>query len=293
MKPINDFLNATIEFDKEKHQYLVDGRVVPSATQIINKVLGCSFDPNSIYVRQAQDKGTLIHGAIEKFVKNNEEPDFPMSEFDNFVKMSNENKHVWNMSEQIIYNKINGYEYAGTLDLYDATTSTLADIKTGSTILGKKWQIQLSLYTYALIDMLGLKVDKLVVLYVHNQEYKYIELELLSREFIADILDQYYLDKPKEEVSLKCLDKVAVAKLQAGLDAIERLEEEIKVYKEKILVEMEQRNITQIKCGSRSISYIMPTQRETVDTKKIKECYPEVYADCKKVCNIKSSIRIK
>lgn len=286
-----------ISFEPMQHKYTKEGKDIPSVSTIIDKVIGNVFAKDTLYMRQARDKGTLIHNAISKFVIENKEPDLPMSEFYNFVKLTNEHNIVWDLSEQIIYNNVEGMEYAGTLDLFSLLSEEITDIKTGSTKQIKKWTIQLSLYAQALRDIFGIKVSKGSIFWLHNEDCEYIPITLLSKAEIADFLRKYYFpntDTPKkEEIALKCLNSNAIQELDETLTAIEIMEEKIKSIKEKIKIEMEQRNITQIKLGNRLVSYVAPTVRESIDTKKLKSEFPDVWSSCKRESKVSSSIRIK
>lgn len=285
-----------IRFVEETHKYYVADKEIPSATTIISKVLGNPFAKETIYMRQARDKGTMIHKVISDFIVNGKEPEFIFPEFDNFLELSKKHDIVWDLSEQIIYNNIDNMEYAGTLDLFSIENEEITDIKTGSTKQLKKWQRQLSMYAQALRDIFGLKVSKGSVLWLHNEESEYIPIELLSKAEISQFLKRYYYPEqntPTEEISLKCLNPNAIQELNETLTAIEVMEEKIKGIKEQILKEMEERQINQIKLGQRVISYVAPTTRESVDSKKLKEEYPEVWDKCKKVSKVNASIRIK
>lgn len=284
-----------IQFESVTHTYTKKGKEIVSANGMIDKVFGNVFKKDTIYMRQARDKGTIIHSAISDFIRYNITPDFPMIEFDNFIKLSNEHNLVWDLSEQIIYNNIEGMEYCGTLDLYSSSQEEISDIKTGSTKQLKKWQIQLSLYAQALRDTFGLKVSKGSILWLHNEIYEYIPINLLTKEEIIVFLKKYYSvdESIQEEMSLKCLNSQSIQEFNETLTAIEVMEEKVKSIKEKILQEMEQRNITQIKIGNRTISYVAPTTRESVDTKRLKEKYTKVWLDCRKETKVCASIRIK
>ena len=294
LQPILEMLG--IRFVPETHKYFKDNKEIPSANQIIDKVMGNVFTKNTLQMIRARDKGTLIHNAISDFVKFGKEPSFPMTEFDNFLELSKKYDIVWDLSEQIIYNNINGYEYCGTLDLYSLLREEISDIKTGSTKQLKKWQIQLSLYAWALRNTFGLKVSRGSILWLHNDMAEYIEIELLSDEAILHILMKYYgkgIDIQQEEISLKCLNSNAIQELDETLTAIEVMENKVKEIKEKIKLEMEQRNINQIRLGKRVISYVAPTEREIVDSKKLRDEYPQIWDICKKTSKTNGSIRIK
>ena len=294
LQPILEMLG--IRFVPETHKYFKDNKEIPSANQIIDKVMGNVFTKNTLYMIRARDKGTLIHNAISDFIRFGKEPSFPMTEFDNFLELSKKYDIVWDLSEQIIYNNINGYEYCGTLDLYSLLREEISDIKTGSTKQLKKWQIQLSLYAWALRNTFGLKVSRGSILWLHNDMAEYIEIELLSDEAILHILMKYYgkgIDIQQEEISLKCLNSNAIQELDETLTAIEVMENKVKEIKEKIKLEMEQRNINQIRLGKRVISYVAPTEREIVDSKKLRDEYPQIWDICKKTSKTNGSIRIK
>lgn len=200
LQPIIDSLG--ISFEPISHKYFqktfIDNgagekvTIIPSVNQMIDKVMGNVFVKDTIYMRQARDKGTLIHNKINKFITENIEPSFPMKEFDNFLKISKEKNIVWNLSEQIIYNNIKGMCYCGTLDLYSLAREEISDIKTGRTRQLHKWTIQLSLYAQALRDVFGLKVKRGSILWLHDDICEYISIKLLSKREITKFLKEYY-----------------------------------------------------------------------------------------------------
>lgn len=285
-----------LTFDAVKHKYYMVGentkREIPSVTTIISKVLGNPFAQETIFMRQARDKGTLIHQAISDYLTTEEYPVVPTEEFFNFIKITEEKKITWTLSEYMFYCKLGKYEYAGTIDLYSAINFEVTDTKTGSTKLLKKWQIQLSMYAIGL-RKLGYKVEKGSILWLHDEIAEYIPITLLSEEEIIAFLKEYYEPSEKEEVSLQCLDQNAIREFTETLTAIEVMEEKIKETKEKIKLEMEKRNITQIKLGNRTISYVAPTKRVSIDSKKLKAEFPKVWEACVKESTVASSIRIK
>lgn len=64
-------------------------------------------------------------------------------------------------------------------------------------------------------------------------------------------------------------------------------------YKNAILKEMEKRNILKIENDDLLINYIAPTDRETLDSKTLREEKPDVYDEYIKITPVKASIRIK
>ena len=282
-----------LKFDEKEHKYFVGSNEIPSVTQIINTVFGNPFELNTEAMVAARDKGTLIHKSINHFLVTGHIPDFDMVEFNNFLRISSKRSYTWDMSEQMIYNSVEGFCYAGTLDLYDSKKKEISDVKTGSVKAVKKWQIQLSLYAWALRDTYGLEVERASILWLHDETAEYITISILDKVDCVSFLKKYYCPKQAEDVSLKCLDESAIAKLETGLEAIERIQAEIDEYKKQIKEEMEQRGLLQIKIGKRTVSYVAPATRESLDTKKLKENLPDVYEAYKKVSKVAGSIRIK
>ena len=77
----------TLEYIDSTHQYLVNGVIVPSITQIIKMEFGNKYDgiPKEVLNRAAQ-KGTEMHLAIELYEKEGKETDIPELKNYKFLK---------------------------------------------------------------------------------------------------------------------------------------------------------------------------------------------------------------
>lgn len=74
---------------------------------------------------------------------------------------------------------------------------------------------------------------------------------------------------------------------------IKKLKEQEDLLKQSILEEMEAKGIVKIENDDLLISYIAPTDRETFDSKKLREDNPDLYDEYIKISKVKASIRIK
>lgn len=83
---------------------------------------------------------------------------------------------------------------------------------------------------------------------------------------------------------------LAVADLQNKQKELASKNEQLK---EQIKEAMENEEIKKFENDYISITYVAPTTRNTVDSKKLKEEFEEVYNQCLKTSNVKSSVRIK
>lgn len=90
------------------------------------------------------------------------------------------------------------------------------------------------------------------------------------------------------EISANISSQIKDFELQ--VKAIKEKEDELK---EKILVAMREHGVTKIESPDLTISYIAPTTKDTLDTKKLKEERPDVYNEYVRVSEVKDSIRIR
>lgn len=83
----------------------------------------------------------------------------------------------------------------------------------------------------------------------------------------------------------------------AKVAEFERIAKEVKTKEEElkkaILTEMENKGVIKLDTGALIISYVAPTDRETLDNKALKEELPDIYDAYVKISPVKSSIRIK
>ena len=81
-----------------------------------------------------------------------------------------------------------------------------------------------------------------------------------------------------------------IANFESAMKELKAKEDELK---KAILAEMEQKNIVKIDGEKVAITYIAPTDRETLDSKSLRADLPEIYDTYVKMSKVKSSIRIK
>jgi len=82
----------------------------------------------------------------------------------------------------------------------------------------------------------------------------------------------------------------AIAEFERRAKEIKAKEDELK---KAILAEMEKKKIIKLDTDDLTISYVAPTERETLDTKTLREELPDIYEAYIDFTPVKSSIRIK
>lgn len=285
-------------FDETTHTYTDEnGNLIPSVSEIIRNWLGNKYLAiNQEVLKKAQEKGNKVHSEIEKYLLQNIEPKKPTYEFKCFKELIKEYPITATHSEQVLYGATEYGAYAGTYDLFDSVNGNIYDIKTNYSLDEDYVRIQLSLYAMALRQN-DVKVKRGYVIHLppekSPQKPQIRALELLPEDVCTLIVRAYFEGESKPEDKLQCLNEQAITDLESQILAMEKIEQNIKSYKEKILKEMEERQINQIKIGDKiTISYIAPTTRESIDTKRLKAEMPTLAMHYMKKSEVKSSVRI-
>src|SRR3990167_5788165 len=165
------------EFDEKKHMYYFDGVKMTGVTTIlgiiakpqliswaarmaienvkenINAIISATADEREILLKNAQnahaqkkdkaaDIGTIVHKAVEEWIKEKKIPvldESGMTMFNQFVKWAEDNNVKFLDSEHKVYSK--EHFYAGTLDFICEIGGKkyLGDFKTSSGIYGREY----------------------------------------------------------------------------------------------------------------------------------------------------------
>ena len=165
-----------INFKEENHEYKVDGKVVPSVSEIM-QVATCLYYTKDIpenVLELACKKGSAVHKAIEDYLLFDEYEIEPRYEpyFDNFIKWYEEYKPK---IIKVEYQMSNG-EYAGTCDLICEINGKIIGIdhKTSSEIHTKMIAIQEAGYD----ELCDIKIDKWYVLHLTKTKYEFEEIKI-------------------------------------------------------------------------------------------------------------------
>lgn len=106
---------------------------------------------------------------------------------------------------------------------------------------------------------------------------------------MEDLL-QLYSNNELQIAEVEKQISLAVADLQKKQQELTSKNEELK---EQIKKAMEENEVKKYENDFISITYVAPTTRNTVDSAKLKAQFEDVYNQCLKTSNVKSSVRIK
>lgn len=97
----------------------------------------------------------------------------------------------------------------------------------------------------------------------------------------------------KIENEIAVLDAETSMKIADFEKAIKELKEKEDELKQAILTEMESKRIIKLETEDLMINYIASSERETLDSKRLREEQPDLYDEYVKFSPVKSSIRLK
>ena len=184
-----------LEYFDDEHIYLVDGIIVPSITHIMKARFGRKYDGiNTDVLKQAAERGTAIHEAIQRLVEDGEETDIP--EVRNFKFLARAYGFAVLRTEIPVILFHQGRPIAAgrfDLELTNGEKVGGADIKTTSTLDREYLALQLNLYRRANFQTYGIKWEFLKGIHLRGDTRKYVDIPIndqLTTEFIEQWLKE-------------------------------------------------------------------------------------------------------
>ena len=286
-----------IKFDENLHKYTVDGKEVISVTQLLQKhKITSSYDAvDKELLRVSSERGTLIHEEVEKWIESGESGFTEEAERICDYLNSTADRDSQIISEQIVANDI----VAGRFDvLYThAKKLVLTDIKTGNTKHLFGWSWQLSLYKYLYEKMYGKEINSLEILWA-NGDLTVIPCEYVGDEKIENLLKAEREGRLISDVDLGVSEE-ELEDLTELMEEIKAKEDELKLMKEKVdkvkeilYGTMEKEGVKTVDRGNLKITYVAPSSRISVDSKKLEKEEPEIYKKYIKTTTVAGSIKI-
>lgn len=287
-----------VKFDENLHKYTVDGKEVISVTQLLQKhKITPSYDAvDKELLRVASERGTLIHEEVENWIESGEcgftEEAEQICDF--LYKRADGNTKI--LSEQMVANDV----VAGRFDILytHAKKLVLADIKTGNAKHLFGWSWQLSLYKYLYEKMYGENIDSLEILWTHDEELTIIHCAYVGDDKIENLLNAEREGRLISDVDLGVSEE-ELEELEELMEEIKVKEDELKLMKEKVdkvkenlYGTMEKEGIKTVDRGKLKITYVAPSTRVSVDSKKLQKEEPEIYKKYVKTTTVAGSIKI-
>lgn len=182
-----------VEYYDDIHEYICDGLILPSITQIIGTKFRHKYDgvPKQL-LELASERGTMIHKAIELYCKNGYD-DSRFHEVRNFKFLEEKyNFKVIDNEVPVILFKDNIPIACGRLDLvleYEEKY-TIADIKTTSVLDKEYLAYQLNLYRIAYQQCYDKRIEALEGVHLRQDVRKFIDIPI-KEDMVFKLVDEY------------------------------------------------------------------------------------------------------
>lgn len=182
-----------VEYDDKTHSYFVDDVEVPSITQIMKIDFGHKYDDvDEEVLRNASERGTFIHNAIENYCKTGEE--INVIELKGFKMLQRKNDFDVLQNEiPIILFRNDEPVACGRLDcvLLEEGKTGLGDIKTTYELDVDYLTTQLNLYKLGYEQTYGEEIEFLRGIHLRKTKAEYVKIEM-DMNIAEDILNRYF-----------------------------------------------------------------------------------------------------
>ena len=283
-----------VNFDATTHTFTNENgeKLISITTLLAKHNLAPSYENISTdFLKKYSDRGTLIHEEISNYIKTGE-VGFS-KELQDFIDYTDKNEITFVDSEFMLYND----HIAGICDfLYKDKEGKLhrVDFKTTSTKHNDSVSWQLSLYDY--LDTR--KADYFEVWYFQNNELEVVSLRPKEIKEIEKLIEDDKLGityTPTLEISLQTQHEIE--KLQIYIDNLKALQDDankkLDELKSMLVEKMETHNIKKITTDYFTITYVEPSIKKTIDSKRLKKELPQVYEEYTNTTQSKGYVKIK
>lgn len=287
-----------VAFDWENHVYtLPNGKVLSGITCVLNKFISPEkYDsvPAEVLER-AKERGTKIHTDIACWIDGFGEADtHEVKAFAEWAK----GKELY--SECLVSD---GEYFASAIDVVrviEGKTVHLYDIKTTSIVDEEYCRWQLSIYAYFMY-LAGFDVVGASVLHFNKGAMREIPITFVNGDNERKLLQAYAGGEDWQnpyvgiELPEEIADNISVLdQTISGLkEQLKYAEQQMDEFKARLLELMRDNDLTAIKTDKVAISIKKAYQRTNIDSKKLKDLYPDVAKECEKVTEIAESLTIK
>ena len=306
-----------IEFEEKGHVYSVNGEIASiSVTELLAKH-GLAPDYSGVdkkKLRESSAKGKEVHKDLANVlnVAGYEPKTQQGKQFKEWVEQNLD----CGVGEQMLGYEKDGMIIAGTADVMgiskDRTFVILGDHKNTSKFHREYVSWQVSLLDYFAKKLGKEKINGKVLdwkgakeFYCFHYEPKsgsmtVYELEKIPDEEIERLLDCEYNNTLYERQTLVVDTELEKRYLQAekmflDIEAQAKAAQNTRdTLRAEMLSLMEKQHILswESRDGQLKVTYVAPQDRITVDSKKLKTEYPQVYSECQKLSKIKAQIRV-
>jgi hypothetical protein len=303
-----------IELEEKGHIYSVNGDIASiSVTELLRKH-GLAPDYSGVSkakLRESATRGKEVHKDLEN-VLNVAKYEPTTAQGKHFKEWVAENLDC-GVGEQMLAYERDGMIIAGTADVMGIAkdgTLIIGDHKNTASFHKEYVSWQVSVLDYFARKLGDEKVNGKALKWKGAKTFYCFHYEPKSGDMTVEVLDK--VDDGEIEKLLDCeynnttyertsltIDKDfenRYLEAERNFIALEEQAKEAQVKRDELRAELltlfEQQGIKSWDNGKVLVTYIPQTDRLSVDSKKLKESYPQVYSECQKLTKVKSQIRV-
>lgn len=276
---------ADIQYNEERHEYTLNGEVVPSVTQLAQKFSG--YDTSWLQAHpEFAERGTEAHNELAEFyTPGSEMTKNQFSSSQAYAMSLYLAKEDTFQTEVLVYNE--KLKYAGTIDLLnmvDGKCFMIIDWKTGTHNNKLYCRCQLSLYYLALKEM-GVDVSETGMCIItpegptYFEPFTWAEMQSLLADFAPD-------DKVAKRISEL---ETQMAEL---LYYVQKYEDNKQELKELLSKGFEDTNTRKFNGEYFMFTFVPKSTRKTLDQKKVVEALGDT-SEYMKETEVAATVRIK
>lgn len=283
-----------IEFVDKTHEYFLDGRRIPSVSELLQAVFPQRFGmpgANAEVLRAGAEYGTIIHEAVQKWLETGEKADFV--ELDNFIRLWTDASLELIECERMVYTE----DFAGRLDIKAKDSQGkvwILDIKTTSQKKLVNVQYQTSLYKFA-DDASGTteSADRLGIVWLHNEDCAFNEVQYKGDEWCDKVIEAYYNNETMPECEELIISQDLTLVAQKYWEAYQEANAYLENFRETLLKLMQEQGKSKVDFGNFTASLRAGGTRKSFDSKKFKEEHPELAKQYEKESTTAPSVVLK
>jgi len=302
---------SKVIFNEEQHTYTLGEKQLSGITSIVKWFFPETYKnvPEDV-LKEAAKHGSMVHKKCEQFDICGFGDD--LKEVQDYARLKQENNLTTLANEYLVDD---GKNFASFIDVVfndGSNAFDLADIKTTSQIHVNNVTLQLSIYAYLFEKCnRGKKVGNLYVIWLPKEQYgdaALMQLERISTTDCKLIMEAYLYNEDPTELRKEIFKETELAMLEEDLPAnlkdveneiikletnLKELEDKRNKLKDGLLALMIMHNVKKWQGEHLQLVRKLDTEREALDTAKVKKEHPEIYKSCMKVSKVKGSLTIK
>lgn len=309
----NGLNESRVVFQMESHTYDLDGKKLHGVTDIVKWVFNETYAgiPADV-LQRAADRGTAVHTACELWDEFGIVPPMEEREVDAYRELCEANGLKALTSEYLVSNETTTASSIDKVFEPKGDEYPLADIKGTSQYHEENVALQLSIYAYLFERQNeGKRAGRLMCIWLPREQYgqpRLFDVPRIPADKAEYIMEQYdnggdpvecqkivrsYLTPATTEDWLPAnIKQVELEVVQIEQEA-KRLEARSKELRAGLLELMQQNNVKKWEGEHIVLTRKEGSVRTTLDTAKVKNQYPYIYAACCKESKTSESLMIK